>query len=95
MSRTSTRESNSSSFANLTNSGYEHLKSVIIAAEDTGLDPSRYPAGLVHYLGLALKAADRGYAVAFLTVTVLAAIGVAVARIVTKPTSRPAPILPT
>ena len=75
----------SSSFADLSNKGYEHLKSVIIAAEDTGLDPSRYPAELVHYLGIALKASERGYAVAFLTVSVLAAVGVVVARIVTKP----------
>jgi EmrB/QacA subfamily drug resistance transporter len=76
---------NSSSFADLTNAGYAHLKSVIIAAEDTGLDPSRYPASLVHYLNLALKASERGYAAAFLTVTILSAIGVVVARIVTKP----------
>ena len=37
---------------------------MIIAAEDTGLDPSRYPASLVHHPNLALKAlSERGYAV--------------------------------
>ena len=76
---------NRSSIPDLGDKGLEHLKNLIIAAEDTGLDPSNYPQSVIQYLHIALTSAERGYAVAFIAVTVLAAIGAVVARIVTKP----------
>ena len=76
---------NASNIPDLHDSGYAHLKDLIIAAENTGLDPSRYPQEVVEYLNIALVAAERGYAVAFIAVAILAAVGAWVARRVTKP----------
>ena len=64
---------------------YQALKAAIIAAEDTGLDPSRFPPNLVKYLDSALAASEQGYAVAFVAVAVLAGCGALIARMVRKP----------
>jgi EmrB/QacA subfamily drug resistance transporter len=76
---------NASPVKDLTNRGFENLKAAIIAAEDTGLDPSRFPHSLVGYLHSALDASERGYAVAFVAVAMLAACGALVSRMVHKP----------
>ena len=58
----------------------------ILGAESTGLRPEHFDPSLVAYLFPADAASEHGYAVAFLAVSVVAAIGLAVvARLVRKP----------
>jgi hypothetical protein len=54
---------------------YERLRADIIAAESTGLDPDHFDPLLSPYLGAARTAAEWGYAVAFLCVTLLGVLG--------------------
>ena len=70
----------------LTDRQAETLRAGILAAESTGLRPEHFDPSLVAYLFPAEAASEHGYAVAFLAVSVVAAIGlVAVARLVRKP----------
>jgi EmrB/QacA subfamily drug resistance transporter len=79
-----------SSLKDLTNKQYEALRAAIVAAEQTGLNPHHFNRALTGYLQPAEKASDRGYAAAFLAVSVIAVIGVLVtARLVRKPSADP------
>jgi MFS family permease len=70
----------------LTDRQAEALRAGILAAESTGLRPEHFDPSLVAYLFPAEAASEHGYAIAFLAVSVVAAIGLAaVARLVRKP----------
>lgn len=72
--------------ADLTTQQYERLRDDILAAEQTGLDPSRFDASLRSYLISAFDASIWGMSVAFLAVTLLAAVAlILVAHLVRKP----------
>jgi hypothetical protein len=65
---------------------YEALRAGILRAEATGLHPSQFDPSLVAYLFPARSAAEHGYAVAFLAVSLVAAVGLAsVAWLVRRP----------
>jgi EmrB/QacA subfamily drug resistance transporter len=67
---------------------YEQLRNALQAAEQTGLSPRHFNQSLVAYLEPAYRAADRGYAAAFVTVVIIALAGIAVtARLVRRPVS--------
>lgn len=75
-----------SPLADLTDAQAEQLKADIIAAENTGLNPATFDPALNEYLRFALDASIWGMSIAFLSVTVIAAVGVLVAwRLVRKP----------
>jgi hypothetical protein len=79
-----------SSLKDLTNKQYEALRAAIVAAEQTGLNPHHFNRALTGYLQPAEKASDRGYAAAFLAVSIIAVIGALVtARLVRKPSADP------
>jgi EmrB/QacA subfamily drug resistance transporter len=66
----------------------DQLRNLLQAAEQSGLRPQDFPAVLDRFLIAARGASDRGYAVAFLAVTVLAAVGlILMALLVRKPRS--------
>ena len=74
----------------LTNQQAEALRAGIMAAESTGLRPEHFDPSLVQYLFPAKTAAEHGYAITFIAVSVVAAIGLAaVAMLVRKPTRAP------
>ena len=61
------------------------LRSALVGAEATGLRPEHFDQRVVQYLDAAFAASERGYAVAFLAVTVIAIVGlVAVAVLVRR-----------
>ena len=64
----------------------QQLKEALQAAEQTGLKPHHFDPTLVQFLKPAAAASDRGYVAAYLAVTVVALIGMAVvARLVRRP----------
>ncbi|WP_378144458.1 MFS transporter [Cnuibacter sp. UC19_7] len=66
------------------------LKDDIVAAESTGLDPSRFDPAFTQYLGFTLDSSIWGMSVAFLTVTVLAGIALVLTRRFVRPGPPPA-----
>ncbi len=76
----------SSPLADLTDAQYEQLRSDLLAAEATGLDPHSFDAAYTDYLSSALHASAFGMGFAFLAVSVLSLAGlIAVVRLVRKP----------
>jgi hypothetical protein len=72
----------------LTAAQYEQLRNALQAAEQTGLSPRHFNQSLVAYLEPAYRAADRGYAAAFVAVAIIALAGMAVtASLVRRPAS--------
>ncbi len=70
----------------LTASQGRQLKAALQGAQQTGLSPNHFNPALVQFLGPAARASDRGYIAAYLSVTVVALIGVmVVARLVLLP----------
>lgn len=64
----------------------QRLKDALIAAEATGLNPSTFPADVQPYLVVTRTASDRGYAVVFVVMGVIALLGLVVcARLVRQP----------
>ncbi|HVV66768.1 MAG TPA: MFS transporter [Candidatus Saccharimonadales bacterium] len=63
----------------------EHLRSTIIAAEQTGLKPDHIPAALASYLPAALSASDYGYAIAFVATSILSLIGLLAVLLLVRP----------
>ena len=75
---------------NLTAGQSLQFKNALFAAEQTGLHPRSFNLHLAHYLPLARSASDHGYAVAFLTVSVLAVVAIVLmARLVRKASAPP------
>jgi EmrB/QacA subfamily drug resistance transporter len=71
---------------NLTPREGQQLKDALQAAEQTGLKPHHFDPSLAHFLKPAASASDRGYVAAYLAVTVVALIGMAVvAHLVRRP----------
>ncbi len=60
------------------------MRDAIIAAEQTGLDPSTFPEELRQYLTLAYDAAVWGYGVAFLVAGLIAVAGLATSAILVR-----------
>jgi EmrB/QacA subfamily drug resistance transporter len=65
-----------SSLRNLTDAEYATMRDDIQSAEQTGLDPTQFPAEFQDYLPLAFQASAFGYTMAFAGVIVVAAAGV-------------------
>jgi EmrB/QacA subfamily drug resistance transporter len=65
-----------SSLTDLTNAQYAALRDAIQSAEQTGLDPTNFPAAFQSYLPLAFDASAFGYSMTFAGVVVLAVLGV-------------------
>lgn len=74
----------------LTADQQEQLKDDIVAAESTGLHPSTFDPAFSQYLGLTLDASIWGMSVAFLTVTVFAALALVLTRRFVRPGPPPA-----
>jgi hypothetical protein len=67
---------------------YEALRAGLLDAESTGLHPSHFDPSLVQYLFPADAASEHGYAIAFLAVSIVAAVGLAaVTLLVRRPAS--------
>jgi EmrB/QacA subfamily drug resistance transporter len=67
---------------------YEALRAGLLEAESTGLKPSHFDPSLVQYLFPADAASEHGYAIAFIAVSLVAAIGLAaVTLLVRRPAS--------
>jgi hypothetical protein len=60
------------------------LRAGLEAAEQTGLRPSHFDASLVDYLRPARAASEHGYAVAFVAVAVIAAVGFAAVALLVR-----------
>lgn len=79
-----------SPLADLTLEQGANLKQSLLAAEQTGLQPSHFDASLVDYLRPAQEASTHGYTVAFLAMGAIALVGLlAVAWLVRKPNPVP------
>ena len=63
----------------------QQLKNALLASEQTGLRVSSFPPDVRKYLIAARTASDHGYAAAFLTVSVLAAIALVTMAILVRP----------
>ena len=74
----------------LTTQQYEALRAGLLAAESTGLRPSHFDPSLVQYLFPAKAASEHGYAIAFIAVSVVAAIGLAAVTLLVR-SRRPRP----
>lgn len=61
------------------------LKAQLQAAEATGLRPKQFDPALLEYLRPARSASDHGYAVAFIAVAIIAALGMAAVAWLVRP----------
>jgi hypothetical protein len=68
----------------LTARQYEQLRDALQAAEQTGLSPHHFSQSFIPYLEPAGRASDRGYAAAFLAVTIIALAGMVLTAILVK-----------
>ena len=72
------------SLAELTAASSHALKSAIIAAEATGLDPASFPSALRQYLKVARDASDWGNTVAFLLVAAFGIVGLVTSAVLVR-----------
>jgi len=68
----------------LTTRQYEQLRDALQAAEQTGLSPHHFSQSFIPYLEPAYRASDRGYAAAFVAVTIIALAGMVLTAILVK-----------
>lgn len=75
-----------SPLSDLTAESGDALRAGLFAAEQTGLRPAQFDPAVREYLVFADEASDHGYAVAFIAIAVIAAVGLAaVALLVRRP----------
>ncbi len=80
-----------SPLSDLTRQSGQQLKDAIVAAEQTGLNPSTFDPAFKDYLGYTLDASQWGFSAAFLAVLALSAVGALLTwRTVRKPVEVPA-----
>lgn len=65
-----------SPLADLTDPQYAQLRADLLAAENTGLDPSHFDPDLQQYLGITFEASAFGYSAAFIGVIVIGLVGI-------------------
>jgi EmrB/QacA subfamily drug resistance transporter len=68
----------------LTTRQYEQLRDALQAAEQTGLSPHHFSQSFIPYLEPAYRASDRGYAAAFVAVTIIALAGMVLTAILVR-----------
>jgi EmrB/QacA subfamily drug resistance transporter len=73
-----------SNLPNLTDDQYAHLRDALISAEQTGLDPTDFPAEYKPYLDAAFDASAFGYSVAFACVLLVCVLGVVSSAILVR-----------
>jgi hypothetical protein len=79
---------NTGPLKDLTARQYAQLRDALQAAEQTGLSPHHFSQSFIPYLEPAYRASDRGYAAAFVAVTIIALAGmVSTACLIKRPTT--------